>query len=529
MQTVYATHVDLPDAVEGAPALHVAGTAVVAWVRRRFGVEISSWDQASTDTPSSHVSWRETSGNAGTLREVFVEQTDRGDSRWRWRSYVDIGTEPSGSWARIRVGLYSPVEGIVRNPHVHAGRPGIVRQLADSIPIEIDGWRVDESRAVDLKSVEPYLEFLQRADRRLPVVTLSTDASGEPFLDPAHLADRLMGLAHVVVIDTEATYAVTDAIGKSSSCYLGAVRVYWPGFRRTDDPYRHRLFVGGSLTYLGRDGLVAEIFELIGRVAGLSLGEASLRRALRLEARTAEVEKRLEANSRANVRLVESESAEGGLSAKEYEAFAADFDGMTDRVRELELESLETEREMDRLREERDEARRQIVDVIRELSQANESASPPAANAVVALPTTILEAVELAEKEAEHTVFLQGAFDSARASEYIDPARALDDLRTIEEVARDWATGELSAGPHLAFKQRCSNYRDGISQTAATTYTADYTRDYSGESIVLGPHLRRGVGAPTAILRIYMWFDTSNEKIVIGHVGRKLRDDSNSG
>jgi hypothetical protein len=44
---------------------------------------------------------------------------------------------------------------------------------------------------------------------------------------------------------------------------------------------------------------------------------------------------------------------------------------------------------------------------------------------------------------------------------------------------------------------------------------------------MLGPHLVRGVGAVASILRIYMHFDNERQRIVVGHVGRKLRDDSN--
>lgn len=74
-----------------------------------------------------------------------------------------------------------------------------------------------------------------------------------------------------------------------------------------------------------------------------------------------------------------------------------------------------------------------------------------------------------------------------------------------------------------------SNFRSGISQTAATQYGGDYTIAYGGKFVQMGPHLcRGGVGAPPTILRIYWYKDDVNKKLVVGHVGRKLRDDSNT-
>jgi hypothetical protein len=44
---------------------------------------------------------------------------------------------------------------------------------------------------------------------------------------------------------------------------------------------------------------------------------------------------------------------------------------------------------------------------------------------------------------------------------------------------------------------------------------------------MLGPHFAHDVGSPSEILRIYWYADPDERVFVIGHVGRKLRDDSN--
>ena len=66
-------------------------------------------------------------------------------------------------------------------------------------------------------------------NRVLPIAVVS-EIEGEflwPRL-PHELAFDLAGLAKVVSVDDEATWALTDEVGKLHSCYRGAVRLYWP-------------------------------------------------------------------------------------------------------------------------------------------------------------------------------------------------------------------------------------------------------------------------------------------------------------
>lgn len=116
----------------------------------------------------------------------------------------------------------------------------------------------------------------------------------------------------------------------------------------------------------------------------------------------------------------------------------------------------------------------------------------------------------------------------AAASQYRQPLQVLDDLLALDRVAGAWQRGELTCD----FKIACTNegstgYRNGISQTARQKYEDDYRRRYEDEWVMLGPHLRRSVGAASEILRIYWYADAEQRVFVIGHVGEKLRDDSN--
>jgi len=80
------------------------------------------------------------------------------------------------------------------------------------------------------EDAEILLSRLVSESRIRPIVVVSQN-EGEfvwPTL-PDELAYDLAGLATVVSIDDEASWALTEHLGKKNSCYLGAVRLYWPG------------------------------------------------------------------------------------------------------------------------------------------------------------------------------------------------------------------------------------------------------------------------------------------------------------
>lgn len=524
MQTLYATHLPLP---RGVDALKVALSSIESWTRDRFGTPISTSGSGESNHDDVHLRWDSHFGADHGLFGLSVEHDDRQDPLWRWRTLVDVGVEPGGgAWTRVRVALSSPAEGLVARPRVEVGRPRLVRRLADSLPIRVDDWALGESRGVDRSSVEAYTAFLLDPGRQLPVVALSHSDEDETFVDRLALADRLLGLAHVVEIERSATFAIGDVIGNRLNCYRGAVRIYYPRFTTADDPYHHQLFVGGSLGFLGSRGLERELFATLGRLAALTVDEPKLRQRVRRERRAAEFAAMERAQAEVSERLASAATQSGGgVDAETWTAFCAEYEQFEGRVRSLERDLLDADVELEDLREalDRSEARAKAF----QESLLHTRDRPPMEDAEVGPPSSVLEAVRRAEKSCPHLVLLPEAFASAEASHYPYPSRVLDDLELMETIAHEWSDGELPAGPNEAFKGRCNGYRDGISDSALNKYGVDYRREYNGDVIALGPHIARGRGAITEILRIYWWLDSETKKLVVGHVGRKLRDDSN--
>lgn len=85
-------------------------------------------------------------------------------------------------------------------------------------------------------------------DRCLPIFAISED-DGQilvPKLD-VNLGHDLAGLANVVVIDHNASWGLTEVLGKSLSCYWGAVRIYWPRVDVNEPPYLHPIWTANRL------------------------------------------------------------------------------------------------------------------------------------------------------------------------------------------------------------------------------------------------------------------------------------------
>lgn len=115
---------------------------------------------------------------------------------------------------------------------VHPKCPKVVRALVEAS----SGWKLhgkpipktltrmageDQGRALAGQLLDE--------SRVHPVVVVS-DLDGEELLVGLgeKLAFDLFGLADVCSIDDEASWALSEKLGKINSCYLGAVRLYWP-------------------------------------------------------------------------------------------------------------------------------------------------------------------------------------------------------------------------------------------------------------------------------------------------------------
>jgi hypothetical protein len=530
MQFVYAAHVQVEAQSDRGPTPETGfKQAVGDWAHERLDIGISDWMSGQAEGRNSRAEWSTLDGAAGHLTRLSVSHADT-SGPWNWRIVVWLGQENGTSWLRVRIGLDPKSEGIVMDPNISVGAPRFLRSLGEQLRLAIDGHELGSWWQVTERQVASYVAFLESPERRLPVVAITRPTHGTPPIAPEQLAQRLAGIAHVVGVEPAATYGVSDAVTPTRSVFGGAVRLYWPGFRRDSKPYSHPLFMPSG-RYLTSDSFIDDLAARLGRSAGLFLGPPPLEGELRREtaAKRAEGARRKQTERLQRQQEVKAKSV-GGLTAEEFEVFSKDFEAESSRRAELEeaVAELEIELEEEReLRVRQENAHREAWQALASGSAGVQSADN-ADSAPGRVPETVREAVEIAASRCPDLLFTQSAYESAEESQFNSPTDVLSDLLLLQDVASQWAKGGMNGDFRNAFDGRHSNFRSGISQTAATQYGSDYTISYLGQLVQMGPHLcRGGVGAPPTILRIYWFKDDANKKLVVGHVGRKLRDESN--
>lgn len=99
--------------------------------------------------------------------------------------------------------------------------------------------------------------------------------------------------------------------------------------------------------------------------------------------------------------------------------------------------------------------------------------------------------------------------------------RIFASLLELNNLAARLRRGDIE--PHL-FNTYCSekfNFAPSVSDNAVNKFGDDYTIVWKGATVQLGPHIRCNEA------RIYFYLDTTERRVVIGHVGGHLRDKSN--
>jgi hypothetical protein len=162
---------------------------------------------------------------------------------------------------RNRVSVYVTLETGSTTPELMpvSADPRCPRMVRDLIQLP-GRWFHGASLLSQPKSVAGFNEGdtlareIDYANRSVPIVAISR-TGGElalPHLDQK-LGYDLIGLANVYVLDEDASWALTDALGRDWCCYHGAVRLYWPRFARVQNRFVHPLWTAERLRSRGGD------------------------------------------------------------------------------------------------------------------------------------------------------------------------------------------------------------------------------------------------------------------------------------
>ena len=170
---------------------------------------------------------------AGATREVELVETAHTGAKFT----TTVQLAQTSNVVSVFVSLSAiPGASIVAPIKLYPRCPWIVRTLIEGFTDwRFAGQELPVGRPFDAtndEGITVLCSALRASTRRLPIVVVSADQDEQVWADlAAKAAEQLIGLADVAVVNAESSWLLTDELGPQDSCYLGAVRLYWPGLR----------------------------------------------------------------------------------------------------------------------------------------------------------------------------------------------------------------------------------------------------------------------------------------------------------
>jgi len=212
--------------------LLIARTTVLKWVQARTVGRLPepAWSHESFDhlAGGRDCSAVRLHGEGEDIWVLRAEDPDKTVAGRIWTSEIAIVKEPNQDprfTLRLAVGSTEPT--LTIEPHV----PGVVLQLIQSPGLSSGKFQHLSDKPVVIRSeqaVQLLINALLDPARKLPVIALSVSSTSsdpdKPSLDAVMLAKACAGLALVVVIPAQYSWAFTERFGKKLSVYEGAAR-----------------------------------------------------------------------------------------------------------------------------------------------------------------------------------------------------------------------------------------------------------------------------------------------------------------
>ena len=481
------------------------------------------------------------------------------------RTEVLVGREGNRGWVVVREAIGSVDPTLTPPVLTPTAPPNVVQSLIDQIAFEDANRRLTSAAAVIGVDGVAEIDYFVGSGRRLPVVVLSDDGTGRITKIANGVAGRLVGLAHVFVLDGPgATVAFNRGIGVNHIVSTGGARLYWPRFNAAQSKGNRHWGAPEVMNSAGRveTAFITEVVRAIFDAGALRIPDPPLverLEAARIRQRIAErraelAERELATQTVApkQAAVVEAQAAivaepvgknlasteigvapevaapvhetpvepTGRLDASEIEAWENDLREL-ESVRER-LARVEVDRE--RLRRDFDHMRDQWV---ARAEKGEVFAGPPKAMSLV-------ETVRKAELGLPNLVFLKSAITSAQSWQFDRTDDVWNAFLSLDFLAGRWIERIMNTPFAEAAEEIGLDWASDVSEVATNKYAADYMRKFEGRDIFLGPHVRMSGGR--RLLRIYCVLDESPgpvgglpvRRFIIGHVGKHLRDRTNN-
>jgi len=330
--------------------------------------------------------------------------------------------------------------------------------------------------------------------------------------------DKLLGLAHVYEIDREAGFDLTRQLGKSSSCFNGAVRVYWPGF--TPSSYvRHPLYLPEQVAEFEEKGSLLEdyLFQKFANIAASRFSEGEVWKSL---------DKKINEEQREELNRLRQRLEEERERATEEEGFLEEMERLLNRNEQL-------LKEKESLKDKNKNLEKELA-ITKENLMASYQADEPATTSEVEDDTEIsspsLDSVASALQQAsedfeERITVWDSAEKAAEESEFGRPQEVYDAIQVIAELANQYFSGDdFSVGEPWEefFERRNYDYAPSEHDNTMNMHGEHRIFKNDGERREMQRHITLGGGSRKHCIQIYFLPDKSRETFCVGYCGDHL-------
>ena len=494
----------------GARLLGSVRDAVREWVADDFGPrqlidgESRKWTGDAGEL--SEIERRLDGESLATFR-IKWERPDPDGEIERWRMSVRLATEGADVEADIEVRGSESGQSAPRPEHV-AALPSIPRKILDEFDCRLDGRRMTvAAKRIDYESeASAFVEGdLLNPERRLPLVVVSQNASARGASADL-LQGRLLGLARVVWYDHNTAWRIARDMPSALRCYDGAIRLYSPGCSEDDvsqqNPYwllndALRLQSAGKLWLLLRD-------ECVNRVPRHTRRRLYARVRRRIQDAEREADLQAMEEDYEVRRAYESLDAPDAppLTRARITAYIRVARSFKNRNEMLKSENASLKSENERLKS---------------IVGAGEPVVPVPTIVPSAEPRdfkTVREAVEEADKSLDSLRFFRTAFASADESQFRRPEAVYMAFQTLNDCAKVLVKGSLGKSVTQWLAERGVEYAHGEHEKT----DQKYRRERTFRDVYMPAHVKIGGNE----LRIHLIWEESEDKWLIGHVGKHL-------
>lgn len=437
---------------------------------------------------------------------IRADDPDKSVPGRTWTNEVVVGAavgQPLRFSVRQLVSTSEDILDIV--PH----SPGFIQQVsgkfglwAGTARIDKEPWLVDSEYEADR-----LVEHLLDAQRGLPVFVLTVPEQSidtvSPLLDAGALARATVGTAQIVILCAAYTWTLTSRLGRVRSVFGGAVRAYLPGFNDEANPYAHRLVLAESL--FNPDGGAQCVRWLQSLAAAESLRRTTLGKdvlafgAIRnasFELRQRQLEREGASDS------VQLDAAKGRIKALEAQLY--------DQQTSLDYFDGEHKNAEERAETAEEQARASAFRIQQLLEQLRLRGDEP--DRYLALPPSWSEFANWCDVNLAGRVTLTpSARRSVRSPEFEDMQTAARCLLWLANECRDSRINGGDGGLDRVLEEGIRNSHCGSDAFDLTWQGQRYTADW---------HIKNGGNTrePRRCLRIYYFWDTSSQQIVIAEM-----------